>query len=252
MRRDHFLILALSSFTAATLANASIPDIASANEPPRVRAKVADLYCRGDLVAIRVRAFDPDGDPLIFSIDPAGDPLPSGLELDPVSGRIRGILRRTGEEGSSTGYDVIVVATDPGGLTGSVAFNIFSLACEEPRISRFVLVNAKKDRDIGTLSDGQVVRLRSRRLSIRVDAYPETPEESFYGGIVESVAFELDGSAVRIENFAPYALGGDIQGDFAPFALTPGPHTLTATPFDADLGGGKQGEARTIQFKVVE
>jgi hypothetical protein len=226
---------------------------ASGNRPPTVTAGVEPLYCRGDYVEIRVRGVDPDGDRLTYAIDAAGDDLPEGLALGARSGRIRGILRRTGDEGSSTGYDVIVVATDPGGLSGSVAFNIFSIACTEPRISRFVLVDAKRDRDIRMLVDGDVLSLRRlpKRLSIRVDAYPETLDDSFYGGIVESVRFELDGRHVRTENVPPYALGGDERGDFAPFDLRRGRHRLEAIPYDADRGSGNEGEAASIELSVV-
>jgi hypothetical protein len=215
---------------------------------------VEPLYCRGDYVEIRVLGSDPDGDRLRYAIDPASDALPTGLTLGACSGRIRGILRRTNDEGSSTGYDVVVVASDPGGLSGSVAFHLFSIACEEPRISRFVLVDAKRERDIRMLVDGDVLSLHRlpRHLSIRVDAYPETLAESFYGGVVESVRFELDGQPVRTENQPPYSLGGDVDGDYATFPLRHGLHTLTATPYDANHGGGTQGLPRSIDFRVIK
>jgi hypothetical protein len=225
---------------------------ASDNRPPRLDADIEDLYCRGDYVVIRMQGVDPDGDPLTYRIDPAGAALPTGLALGSKSGRISGVLRRTGDEGSSTDYDVVVTATDPRGLSASLAINVFSIACEEPRISLFTLVDAKRDRDVAILKDGDVLSLRSlpKKLSVRVDAYPETLAESFYGGVVESIRFELDGVAIRTENVPPYALGGDIHGDYASFRLTPGPHTLTAIPFDSDAAGGKQGEAKTISFEV--
>lgn len=238
--------------TLVTLAY-SPPASASGNRPPQLDADVEDLYCRGDYVVIQIRGGDPDGDPLRYRIDPAGGALPTGLTLGRKSGRISGVLRRTDDEGSSTGYDVVVKATDPCGLSASITINIFSIACEEPRISLFTLVDAKRDRDVITLKDGDVLSLRSlpRRLSVRVDAYPETLAESFYGSVVESIRFELDGFVVRTENVPPYALGGDIRGDYASFRLTPGPHTLTAIPFDADAAGGDQGEAKTISFEVL-
>jgi len=239
---------------AALVTLAQAPAVgASGNRPPQLDADVEDLYCRGDYVVIQIHGGDPDGDPLTYRLDPASAALPTGLTLGRKSGRISGVLRRTDDEGSSTGYDVVVTATDSCGLSASLAVNIFSIACEEPRISLFTLVDAKRDRDVAILKDGDVLLLRSlpRKLSVRVDAYPETLAESFYGGVVESTRFELDGVAIRTENVPPYALGGDIRGDYASFRLTPGPHTLTAIPFDADAASGKQGEAKSISFDVV-
>lgn len=220
---------------------------------PEVSVDVEPLYCRGDDVVIRARGTDADGDPLVYTIDPAGDDLPEGLTLGTHSGRIEGILRRNAGEGSSTGYDVTVVVTDPGGSSGNVTFNLFSVACEEPRISRFVLMDAKRDRDVQTVKDGDVIQLGwlSGRFSVRVEVYPETLEESFTGVIVESVRFELDGRRVRTENVPPYALGGDVEGDYASFPISAGVHTLTATPFGANNAGGAQGVSRTVTFEVV-
>jgi hypothetical protein len=237
----------------AVVADAPLSAVALENRPPRLRASVADLYCRGDYVVIRIRAIDPDGDPLIYGVDASGAALPTGLALGRKNGRIRGVLRRTGDEGSSTGYDVVVTATDPGGLSGTLPIHIFSIACEEPRISLFTLVDAEQDRDVRILKDGDTLSLSElpRRLNVRTDAYPETLAESFYGGIVESVRFELDGVPVRTENAQPFAPGGDTDGNYATFALTLGSHTLTAIPFDGASASGKQGEVKSVSFEVI-
>ncbi|MGH7359478.1 MAG: Ig domain-containing protein [Candidatus Rokuibacteriota bacterium] len=221
---------------------------------PGVSVDVEPLYCRGDDVVIRARGTDADGDPLVYTIDPAGDDLPEGLTLGTHSGRIEGILRRNAGEGSSTGYDVTVVVTDPDGNSGSVTFNLFSVACEEPRIARFVLVDAKRDQDVRRLKDGDVIQLGwlSGRFTVRVEVYPETLEESFTGVVVESVRFELDGRRIRTENVPPYALGGDIEGDYASFPISAGVHTLTATPFGANGASGPPGVSKTVTFEVVD
>jgi hypothetical protein len=221
---------------------------------PQVSVDVEPLYCRGDDIVIRARGTDADRDPLIYTIDPAGDDLPEGLTLGTRSGRIEGILRRNAGEGSSTGYDITVVVTDPGGDSGSVTFNLFSVACEEPRISRFVLVDSQRDQDVRSLKDGDVIKLwwLSGRFNVRVEVYPETLAESFTGVIVESVRFELDGTPIRTENVPPYALGGDISGDYASFPISAGTHTLTAIPFGANNAGGPQGVSKTVTFEVVD
>jgi hypothetical protein len=242
-------------FIAALLgAGAAFDARAAGDVPPQVSVDVEQLYCRGDDVVIRVQATDPDGDPLAFTIDPNGDDLPEGLTLGTRSGRIEGILRRNDGEGSSTGYDITVLATDPAGNSGSVTFNLFSVACEEPRISRFVLVDAARDVDVRTLKDGDVIKLAwlTGRFSVRVDVYPETAEESFTGALARSVRFTLDGRRIRTENVAPFALGGDADGNYASFPITAGIHTLTAAPFPALNAGGTQGVAKSVTFEIVE
>lgn len=248
----------LSSRVACSLVLASFAicytSEAPADTPPEVSADIEDLYCRGDDVVIQLRATDPDGDPVAFTIDPAGDDLPEGLTLGTRSGRIEGILRRTDGEGSSTGYDITVVATDPGGLSSAVTFNLFSIACEEPRIARFVLVDTQRDVDVRILEDADVIKLGwlQGRFSVRVEVYPETPAESFTGVIAESVGFVLDGRRIRTESVAPYVLGGDPKGNYVPFPISAGQHSLTAIPFGANNAGGAQGPAKTLTFQVVD
>ncbi|MGH7230473.1 MAG: hypothetical protein ACREJU_03840, partial [Nitrospiraceae bacterium] len=66
-----------------------------------------------------------------------------------------------------------------------------------------------------------------------------------------SVVFGYDGTlSIQTENASPYALGGDAAGDYTPFGLSTGSHTLTATPFAAMAGGGAAGGSRTITFAV--
>jgi len=245
------------AFSCCMLASFALSDsaISMENRPPTIHVSVEPVYCRGDYVVIPIRATDPDGDLLNYRIDPSTGSLPEGLALNSGSpARIRGVLKRTGSEGSSTNYDVTVVATDKGGLSASFNVNIFSIACEEPRISLFKLVDATKDTDLQILRDDNKINLQKlpKRLTIRADAYPATLDDSFYGSIVESVRFILDGVPVRIEDVRPYALGGDKKGDYTSFTLLPGTHSLTAIPYTTDNAGGTEGLAKTIYFNVVE
>ncbi|MEO8327466.1 MAG: hypothetical protein ABI618_16560, partial [Nitrospirota bacterium] len=57
--------------------------------------------------------------------------------------------------------------------------------------------------------------------------------------------------AIQTENVAPYALAGDSPvGDYLPFSLGTGSHTLTATPFSSDGGSGPAGGSQTITFSI--
>lgn len=102
-------------------------------------------------------------------------------------------------------------------------------------ITGFVLVDADADADIRGLAATDTLDLGvlPPRLSVRAVAGEE----------VRSVRFSFGGAeAYRVENAAPYALGGDVRGDFTPVGglAQPGTREVRATPY---AGGGASGEA---------
>jgi hypothetical protein len=106
----------------------------------------------------------------------------------------------------------------------------------------FTLVNADTDEDIRTLMDGDVIsKAGSENINIRFNPV----------GSVGSVRFKLNGSGVRLENAVPYSIGGDQNGNYAPWSgAVPGDYTLTATPYSASGGGGTAGTPVTIHFTI--
>ena len=67
-----------------------------------------------------------------------------------------------------------------------------------------------------------------------------------------SVVFDFNGtSTVRLENFAPYALFGDLDGDFLPGVLYEGTQSITARPFSLTDGEGQPMTSQNITFSVV-
>jgi Flp pilus assembly pilin Flp len=109
----------------------------------------------------------------------------------------------------------------------------------------FTLVNADSNQDIQSLEDGDVITLSSlptTNLSIRADTRVDG---------VNSVRFGLDANGnFRTESIAPYAIAGDVSGDYAPWTPGVGSHTLTGTAFSATGGGGDMLGAVTISFRV--
>lgn len=107
------------------------------------------------------------------------------------------------------------------------------LPTPSPVISRFVLVNAVTDADIGPLLDDATIDLRliGKELNVRADA-TRGP-----------ITFELDGTLIRTELTAPFALGGDTDGDFQSWTPTVGRHTLRAFSGSAAL---------EVNFSVIE
>lgn len=70
---------------------------------------------------------------------------------------------------------------------------------------------------------------------------------------IGSVKMEIDGSisSSRIENFAPYSLFGDSDGNFNTQLLPSGTYQLTATPFSEADGQGIKGEPHSITFHII-
>jgi len=109
-------------------------------------------------------------------------------------------------------------------------------------VTRLMLVRADTDRDIGPLADGATIHVaEAGPLNVRADV----------AGDVRSVRFAVDGRVVRTESTAPYALAGDREGDYAPWSVGPGRHTLVAVPYAQPGAKGPAGTARRVTFTVV-
>lgn len=143
-----------------------------------------------------------------------------------------------------------VRVTDPSGnqaFSTPMALHVSS-GPTPPSDVTFTLIDASTEQPIpgfDPMFNGAQINLLSlpSQLSIRANV-----PTSF-----ESVRFDFDGNnGFRVENVPPYALFGDIQGDYAPGPLALGPHTLSATPFTQNGAGGQPGSTGTITFSVVE
>lgn len=114
-------------------------------------------------------------------------------------------------------------------------------------ITRLVLVDAENDVDVMEVTDGGVIdlsMLATEKLTIRA----ETTDD------VESVGFVLSGKIYqrKIENFEPYALFGDQNGDFAGTKFKPGRYRIQATPASRDWLRGKRGSTVSLGFEVIK
>lgn len=221
--------------------------------------------CFGDYFSIQVEPRDTTcKDKVRYSIDPNEDALPDSLMLDPITGRIEGVFRPNwagyGSRQLQTGqrYRITVLVKNlEDNSVEKVKISIYREECKEPVISNFVIVDTKRNVDVRPLIDDDVINLGwlRDRFSIRAGVFPEIETETFYPeNIVDKVEFYLDGKKVRTEHFPPYALGGDKTGDhncgdFWPFDISEGKHTLTAIPYGE---GGQPGEAMTVKFTITE
>lgn len=110
----------------------------------------------------------------------------------------------------------------------------------------FTLINANTEQPIQTLNSGDVLNLATLptpNLNIRANTSPAT---------VGRVVFALTGTQTRnqTETGAPYALFGDVSGNYNAWMPPVGSYTLTGTPYTASTGG-TAGTALTINFSVI-
>ena len=134
----------------------------------------------------------------------------------------------------------------PQGSTPRCDLGAYEQSASSTRVTGFMLVNAGTDTDIRPLlhDDWLVLSTLPPQLTIRAVS----------GGVVPgSVRFGYAGNpAHHTENTAPYALAGDVGGDYAPIALTAGAQELRATPYEGANASGAPGISKMIRFNVLE
>ena len=65
-------------------------------------------------------------------------------------------------------------------------------------------------------------------------------------------AGRVGGGGVAGENFSPFAIGGDDNGNLRPFPLSPGAHSVTATAYSGRDGSGSVLGTVTRSFTVID
>jgi hypothetical protein len=118
-------------------------------------------------------------------------------------------------------------------------------ATSGPRVTGFTLIDADTQAVIGVLRDGDVIdraALGTTEFNIRADV----------AGTVKSVLFGFNGDdSYRTENEAPWALFGDVDGEYRSWSPVPGFYTITATAFSLTRADGEPGGSVTITFRVI-
>lgn len=114
---------------------------------------------------------------------------------------------------------------------------------EDLAISALVLVNAESNTDMIELKDDRTYTTLSRDPSLNIRAETIGP--------VASVSFEWNGMVDNtIENTRPYAMFGDIDGDYCNWWAPFGIHVVRATPYSEKFGKGVKGPSMTITFII--
>ena len=139
-------------------------------------------------------------------------------------------------------------------LTCLVFAGFIAVSCPAARsqsVDSFTLINAATDLPVAghdPLVDGAVIdtSVTGTGLNIRANTTPNTD----FG----SVVFALSGATTQgiTENVPVWALFGDSSGNFNSGAFDNGAHTLRATPYPENGGGGAAGTFLEIDFTVVD
>lgn len=120
---------------------------------------------------------------------------------------------------------------------GSITFTVVN---SDNAITRFVLVDADSDQDVMVLEDNIIIAASDLPVNLNVRA--ET------GSDTRRVMFAV-GENSRTEVIPPFALFGDLSGDYLNGTVPPGSYVLTATPYD---DAGREGISMSLRATVTE
>ncbi|MCW5515553.1 DUF5060 domain-containing protein [Muriicola sp. Z0-33] len=144
------------------------------------------------------------------------------------------------------GVTEIMVRTVDGNFTATAYLEV-EQNTNLNKIDGFTLINAENNTDLLLLTDNSAVYISqfpTTQFNIRADVS---------GDIVKSIAMQLSGPVTRswTEHEAPFAMFGDLLGDYYGAALPEGTYTLSGTPFTAIDATGDQGPVKTISFTIT-
>ncbi len=132
-----------------------------------------------------------------------------------------------------------------GGMMLEMATVSFSVVNSGNAVTGFVVVDAGTNMDLGFLMPGDTVDVAMLPANVNLRAE--------VGDGVESVWFKIESIGYsRLENVAPFALFGDLGGDYLNGAFPVGDHTLVATPYDQRRARGSAGSALSVSFVVID
>ena len=149
--------------------------------------------------------------------------------------------------GTAGFYYLEAIAGDESGNALETAVLPFQVINSDLYVADFVLVDAVSNEDLFTFSKGKatlnLADFSTRQFSIR--AVPSIED-------VGSMLFETASGLEQVENVAPYALGGDVGGNYSPVQelVEDNMITLTATPYTSAQALGNPGTPLTLMLTV--
>jgi hypothetical protein len=162
---------------------------------------------------------------------------------------------------SAPAASVVARVDPPSAATREPAAPSVTSTVPGARVISFTLINTDTDQPMpgfDPLPDGATIKLSalpSRNINLRANTEPAQLARIHF--VVRGpVDYHFWNEPIPNENTEadpPYAILGDNHGDYAPWKVVPGAHTVTAVPFEGKKGTpGKAGQALTIRFTVEE
>jgi len=214
----------------------------SGNQAPTVQItslSEGQVISIGEEVLVGLVANDSDGDVIKYQVYIDGNLVDTDGEV---------YTSHPFQESISGNYQIEVVVTDNDGATGSDVVNISVGSSSTPTTPTtpsltLNLIDAISNVNIGTLSNGLVLSSSNTQ---NVNVRANVPSEA------KSVLFVLSGeqNETRYENVAPYALFGDVDGDYIAANLSNGSYTLKVSAYSNTNGSGTLVATETINFSV--
>ncbi|MEM8509793.1 MAG: BspA family leucine-rich repeat surface protein [Bacteroidota bacterium] len=163
----------------------------------------------------------------------ANQGVPYEVFLD-ATGLTPGIFTATLTAGPVTGFENASIA-----ITLTVVPDVLS-------VTLFNLIDADTNEIVQELKEGDVIDMNGL-LSMNLNIQAVATDD------VESVQLVLTGAQNKTmtENVAPYALFGDVRGNYKGNIFPVGTYSLTATPYSENRLGGVQGTPLSINFEIV-
>lgn len=225
--------------STANFLNAATVGIENADATDGAQVAFNTPYIKDDL-ALRFIAPDVPLTPFITNVSPLTGVVGAGASRDLTVT----LDATTLPEGVF--FDQLMVSSNSPDISRSTSL-IELTVVEGAKVTGFTLVNADTDQPIGPLADGDVIDLADFPLGTNFNIVANV------GNVpVGSVVFDYNGtSGFRTESRAPFALGGDSNGNFRALDLPLGANSLTATPFSGSGGTGEAGIANSINFEVI-
>ena len=214
--------------------------------------------------------FDNDGIGDACDDDADGDDIPATIDCDDLNPNVGGPTTwyaDTDEDGFGDPADMLEACEQPEGYVANAddcddtVGSVNPDATEIPNdgidqdcdgedlviptdLPQFILIDAVNDTEEGILMDNDIVNLFDYGAMINIKAMT-VPE------VVGSVLFKVNGTNVRTENAAPYALAGDDSGDYRVWKVLPGTYTICAIPFSEPKQGGIQGDEFCVTITII-
>ncbi len=224
------------------------------NSPPTLDGPSAVTVGENSSFVADYGSTDLDGDTVVFGIDGTdADKFDIDAQTGVLSFAQAPNFEVPGDANGDNTYDLFVFASDGQDSTStSLAVTVADIPNDAASQIEVTLVDSDTDQVIGVLTDGASFDAASLS-GVSASVVADIPTGSPLEGQVRSVRLDFqNGQVVQTENFAPYALFGDSNGDiFGGVTLNAGSYSVDLDMFSGQRAGGQLLESLSIDFMLI-